>query len=62
MKDFDVFVGKSGRKKKKSVQISSERADFSLQIPLKQIKSDRSRKINADGPREKIFDCRSSDS
>ena len=52
MKDLDIFLGKSGRKKK-SGQISSEKADFLLQIPLKQIKNDRSRKINADGPREK---------
>ena len=43
------FRRKNGRKK----NILSEKADFLLQIPLNQIKNDRSREINADGPREK---------
>ena len=37
-----------------------KKANFLQQIPLNQIKNDRSRKINTDGPREKRFDCRSS--
>ena len=32
---------------------SCKKADFLQQIPLNQIKNDRSRKISADGPREK---------
>ena len=35
------------------VSFSCKKADFFWQNPLNQIKNDRSRKINADGPREK---------
>ena len=48
--DFDVF---SPKKKEVFLSFSCKKADFFLQNPLNQIKNDRSRKINADGPREK---------
>ena len=54
--DFDVVLAE----KLYFFSFSCGKTDFFWQNLLNQIKNDRSRKINADGPREKRFDCRSS--